>query len=104
MIVVFRYEWRGEGRLFIYPEGCFVTDSSVSSSYMVPNFPCMLFSYLFTTSSPLTILILRKYWVFWEIFLIVPVPSAEFSAHTSNRCSLSSLDVTRGFGDDGRNF
>jgi len=36
----------GEGKLFTYLEGCFVPDPSLSSLYVVPNFPRMLFSVL----------------------------------------------------------
>jgi hypothetical protein len=46
-------------RLVIYPAGCFVPDASVSRLYVVPDISSMLFLYLFTTSSPLPLLILH---------------------------------------------
>jgi hypothetical protein len=49
----------GGGELIIYLEGCLVPDPSVSSLYVVPGFPSMLFAYLYSTSSHLPLLFLR---------------------------------------------
>ena len=94
----------GVGRLFIFLEGCFVPDPSISSLFVVPDFPSMLFSYLFTTSSPLPLLLLCLYLVVWHILLIVPVLSGVFSVHSCNSHHLTCLEVTRGLGDNGRSF
>jgi hypothetical protein len=64
----------------------------------------MLFSYLFTTCLPLPLLFLRLTSVVWHILLVVPVSSVEFSADSCSRCRLSCLMVTRGLGENGRNF
>jgi len=80
-----------------------VPDPSFSSLYVVPDFPSMLLSYLFTTSSPLPLLFLRLFSVVWRIMLVVPVVGGEFSAHSCNSCCLSYLGVTRGLGENGRN-
>ena len=79
-------------------------DPSFSTLYVVPDIPTMLFSYLFTTSSPLPLLFLRLYSVVCDILLVVPVLGGEFSAHSCNSCHLSCLEVTRGLGENGRNF
>ena len=79
-------------------------DPSFSSLYVVPGFPSMLFSYLSTTSLLLPLLFLRLYSVVWHILLVVSVVGGEFSAHSCNSCRLSCLEVTRGLGENGRNF
>ena len=79
-------------------------DLSCSSLHVVPDFPSMLFSYLFTTSSPLPLLFVRSYSVVWQNLLVVPALGGEFSAHSCNSCRLSCLEVTRGLGENGRNF
>ena len=79
-------------------------DPSFSSLYVVPGFPSMLFSYLSTTSLLLPLLFLRLYSVVWHILLVVSVVGGEFSAHSCNSCHLSCLEVTRGLGQNGRNF
>ena len=79
-------------------------DPSFSSLYVVPDFPSMLFSYLFTTSSPLHLLFLRMYSVVWYIVLVVAVLGGEFCAHSCLCCRLSYLEVTSGLGENCRNF
>jgi len=64
----------------------------------------MLFPYLFTTSSPLPLPLLRWNSVFWHILFIVLVVGGEFSAHSCTSCRLSCVEVTRGLGENGRNF
>jgi hypothetical protein len=81
-----------------------VLDTSFSSLYMVPDFPSMLFLYLSTTSLILPLIFLRLYSVVWHILLIVSVVGGEFLAHSCNSCRLSCLEVSRGLGDNGRNF
>jgi len=81
-----------------------VPESSFSSISVGPDFPSMLFSYLFTTSSPLPLLFLRMYSVVWHILLLVPVVGGEFSAHSCKSCCIPCLEVTRGLGENGRNF
>jgi hypothetical protein len=44
------------------------------------------------------------YSVDWHILLVVSVVGGEFSAHSCNSCHLSCLEVTRGLGENGRNF
>jgi hypothetical protein len=84
------------GRLFIYLEGCFVPDPSFLSVYVGPDFPSMLFSYLFTTSPPLPLQIPHLFWEVWLMLLDVPVVRGEYSAHTCNNCRLSCVELTRG--------
>jgi len=64
----------------------------------------MLFSYLFTTSSPLPLLIFCLYSEVWHILLVVPVVGDDFSAHSCYSCRLFCFQVTRGLGENGRNF
>jgi len=64
----------------------------------------MLFLYLFTTSLPLSFSFLRLYSVVWLILLIVSVVGGEYSAHSCDSCRLSCVEVTRGWGENGRNF
>ena len=79
-------------------------DPSFSSLYVVPDFPSMLFSYLFPTSLPLAILFPRLYLAVALILLVVPVLGGEFSANSCDSRRLSCLEVTRGLGQNGRNF
>jgi len=81
-----------------------VPDALFSSLYVVPDFPSMLFLYLFTTSSPLPLLFLRLHSVVWHILLIVPVLGGECFAHSCSSCCLSCLEVTRGLGENDRIF
>jgi hypothetical protein len=61
-----------------------VPNLSFSSLYVVSSFPCILFSYLSTTSALLPFLILHLHSVVWNIMLVVPVLSGEFSVHFFN--------------------
>jgi hypothetical protein len=79
-------------------------DPSFSSFWVVPSFDRMLFSYLSTTSSLLPLLCLRLYSVVWNILVVVSAVSGECCAHSCNSCRLSCLKVTRGLGENGRNF
>ena len=81
-----------------------MSDPSFSSLYVIPNFPSMLFSYLFTTCSPLPFLFPCLYSADGGILLIIPVLSGEFSTHNRNSHRVSCLEVTRGLGQNGRNF
>jgi len=71
---------------------------------VVPGSPSMLFSYLSTTSLLLPLLFTHLYSVVCHILLVVSVVGGEFSAHSCHSCHLSCLEVTRGFGENGRNF
>ena len=78
-------------------------DPAFSSLYVVPDFPSMLFSNCFTTSSLLHLLSLHRYSVVCHILLIIPVLGGEFPAHSCNTRRLSCLEVTRGLWENGRN-
>jgi len=64
----------------------------------------MLFSYLFTTSSPIPLLFLHLNSVVSHSLLIVPVVGGECFSHSCNSCRLSCVEVTRGLVENGRNF
>ena len=72
--------------------------------YVVPDFPRMLFSYLFTTSSPVPLLFHRLYLLVAHCFPVVSDRGEKSSADSCNSHLLSCLQVTRGVGQNGRNF
>ena len=90
--------------LFIYLERCFLPDPTFYSLYVVPDFPSMHFSYLFTTSSPDPLHCVRLYSVVWHAMLVVPALGGEFSAHSCNSYHLSCLEATWGLEENGRKF
>jgi len=94
----------GGGMPFIILEGCVVPDPSVSSLYVVSDFPSKLFSNLFTTSLPLPLLFLLLHSVVWHSLHVVPVLCGEFSVHSCDSCRLSCLEVNSGSGENCRNF
>jgi len=81
-----------------------VPDPSFSSLYVVSNFPSMLFSYFSTTSLLLPLLFSCLNSAVGSILLIVHVLRGEFSSHPCSSHRLSSLEVTRGLGENGNNF
>ena len=87
----FLYTWRG----------AFVPDCSVSSHYVVPDIPCMRFSYFFTTSLLLPLLISCLCSAVGHILLSISVLGGESSAESCNSRRLSCLEVTRGSGENG---
>ena len=81
-----------------------MSDISFSRLYVVSNFPSMLLSYLFTTSSFLPRLFPRIHSAVGHILPMVPIVSGEFSADSCDSHWLSCFEVTKILREIGRNL
>lgn len=90
--------------LFIYLTDCSVPDSAFSSLCVIPGFPIMLNSYRSTISLHLPLLVPCVYMVVWHTIARMLVLSSEIFADSCNSGCLSDLQLTGGYGENGRNF